>query len=76
LIKKVSIFKKGADGTTDEFEKINDEFLTFAKGQDDKYKTLADLFKEEPKKVITLVHQWEYDKLSETKKKERWLKFA
>ncbi|CAI2161393.1 10326_t:CDS:2 [Funneliformis geosporum] len=55
LIKKISIFKKGADDK-DEFEKINDEFLTFAKGQDAKYKTLADIFKEEPKKVITLIY--------------------
>ncbi|MEG7978972.1 MAG: hypothetical protein NY202_03555 [Mollicutes bacterium UO1] len=72
MIKKVAVFEKEANGTTDKFKEINPDFLDFIKGKDAKLKTLTDLFKEkDPKNVILYIHQWEYNKLSEPKKKER-----
>jgi len=58
LIKKVSIFEKAADGTTDQFKEVNPDFITFIKGKDTKLKTLTDLFKEkEPTDIIKYIHE-------------------
>jgi hypothetical protein len=56
LIKKVCTFEKDANNQ-EKFKEINPDFLTFLQGQDDKLKTLADLFKSEPKQVIILIEQ-------------------
>lgn len=76
LIKKVCIFKKDAENK-EVFDKINADFISFMTGKDSSLKTLTDLIdKKEPKEVILLIHQWEFNQLDETKKKERYLKFA
>ncbi len=77
LIKKVSIFEKAADGTTDQFKEVNPDFITFIKGKDTKLKTLTDLFKEkEPTDIIKYIHEWEFNKAEEGNKKYRYLRFA
>lgn len=78
LIKKVVIFKKDAnDKDTTEVEKVNEDFINFIKGKDNKLDSLSSLFKEkEPKEVITLLEQWVFNKLDDTKKTEYAKKFA
>lgn len=72
LLEKVCV--KKSDGA---IEKVDDNFIAFIKGKDAATDTLSKLIeKKEPKEVILLIHQWEFDKSSDEKKKERYLKFA
>jgi hypothetical protein len=42
----------------DEVEKVNDDFLAFIKGKDDKLTSLSELIKhQEPNEVILYIHQ-------------------
>jgi len=71
LLKKVCLEKDG------KIEKVNEDFLTFLKGKDPELVSLEKLIeKKEPKEVILLIHQWEYNKLDDTKKAEKHLKYA
>ncbi|CAG8472377.1 11193_t:CDS:2 [Ambispora gerdemannii] len=65
LIKKVAVFEKEADGTTDKFKEINSGFLAFIKGKDAKLKTLTDLFKEKTPKEQKIDSK---DKLEDSEK--------
>ncbi|MCE8169300.1 MAG: hypothetical protein I3273_04215 [Candidatus Moeniiplasma glomeromycotorum] len=72
LLEKVCV--KKADGSV---EKINDDFISFLKGKDSKLESLSKLISEKsPEEVILIIHQWEFNKLEDSKKKERYLKFA
>jgi hypothetical protein len=58
-------------------KKPKEDFITWLKGKDDKLTDLSNLIKEkEPKKVITLIHRYKYNKLADTKKKEYNNKFG